>query len=272
MTETSNGIDLRRGLNEMNLGRPEDFEPEFRKGTADSNIWNSVVKHREYGEFVFKDSDIVLDIGMHIGAFSYLALSLGAGEVWGFEASNENYKEAVKNLSSFGLRAKVFRMAVARSTQTPDLLFFSGWRAFPDGRQNTGGGNVLWKTSGEAVPAVGLDTILEYATQQGRMEIRLLKIDAEGSEYPILLTSRCLLLVREIVGEFHEFGMVREPGKPWETWARKDIPEACRIEGIEAFSMALLKSRLEQSGFAVEFTRCQADPRLGQFRARRTLW
>jgi hypothetical protein len=34
--------------------------------------------------------------------------------------------------------------------------------------------------------------------------VRLLKLDCEGSEWPILFTSRRLQQVREIVGEYHE--------------------------------------------------------------------
>ena len=36
--------------------------------------------------------------------------------------------------------------------------------------------------------------------------MRLLKLDCEGAEWPILLTSRRLHLIDEIVGEFHEIG------------------------------------------------------------------
>jgi hypothetical protein len=56
---------------------------------------------------------------------------------------------------------------------------------------------------GEPVSAMALDDILESI---GR-PVSLLKIDAEYSEFPILLTSRLLASrVRRIVGEVHEMG------------------------------------------------------------------
>jgi DNA polymerase III delta prime subunit len=50
------------------------------------------------------------------------------------------------------------------------------------------------------VESIGLDSILSNFNR-----IKLLKIDIEGSEYPVLYTSTQLYKVKEIVGEYHEF-------------------------------------------------------------------
>ena len=49
------------------------------------------------------------------------------------------------------------------------------------------------------VEPVPFDKVIEAVSQQGMRRISLLKLDCEGSEYPILLTSSRLDLVDEIV-------------------------------------------------------------------------
>lgn len=83
------------------------------------------------------------------------------------------------------------------------------------------------------VSAVGLDVILAETGP-----VRLLKLDVEGAEYPILLTSRGLALVAEIIGEYHEFTE--------EQMAR--MAPSARV-GNESYGARLLRRRLEEAGF-----------------------
>jgi len=91
--------------------------------------------------------------------------------------------------------------------------------------ENTGGGSVIACASiAGTSPAV---TDIEHVTAipfdeiaRGAGKIDLLKIDAEGSEYPILLTSGTLDRVGEIVGEYHVlYGVEPTPAcsrhSPW---------------------------------------------------------
>ena len=50
-----------------------------------------------------------------------------------------------------------------------------------------------------SVEAISLDEVLSRFQRA-----RLMKIDCEGSEFPILLTSKLLTRVDRIVGEYHE--------------------------------------------------------------------
>ena len=74
-----------------------------------------------------------------------------------------------------------------------------------EGIVNTGGGSVVWGV-GEPVAKVAFDDVVDLVTNRGEHRVRLVKLDCEGAEWPILLTSRRLHLIDEIVGEFHEFG------------------------------------------------------------------
>ena len=70
---------------------------------------------------------------------------------------------------------------------------------------NTGSGSVIWG-GGEPVAKVAFDEIVDRVTNHGERRVRLLKLDCEGAEWPILLTSQRLDLIDEICGEFHEIG------------------------------------------------------------------
>ena len=57
---------------------------------------------------------------------------------------------------------------------------------------NAGGGTLIWDTDGPLVDAVPFDDIVEEVSGGGARRIALVKIDCEGGEFPILLTSRRL--------------------------------------------------------------------------------
>src|SRR5262249_16300977 len=144
----------------------------------------------------FRPEDVILDIGMHIGSFCYAALVRGSNQVHGFEVSPENYALARKNLAAFGDRVRLHHKAVWRSDREAGRLTFSACA------HNTGGG-VVWRGGeGPSIEAVPFDDVVREVTLGGRMRVRMVKVDCEGSEYPILLTARTLHLVDAIVGEF----------------------------------------------------------------------
>jgi len=169
-----------------------------RTGTTDLQIFKLVVDENEYNlPPRFQPDDIVIDIGAHIGGFSIAALERGAGKVYAFEAHPENHAIASKNVERFGGRVSCRQQAVWRSDQPSQLLYNSDLA----GNSNAGGISLLWNNEGQAVETISLDQILSEASEGFRKPIRLLKIDCEGSEYPILFTSTQLQIVEEICGE-----------------------------------------------------------------------
>jgi FkbM family methyltransferase len=166
----------------------------FRNGTYDQAIYRSVAELNEYGlPDRFNAHDVVIDIGGHIGSFSAACQARGSRSIHCFEANVENYEFARRNTKSLpGVR--VYHQAVLHTSIRVEP------QAFPrtiDG-QNTGGGAVFVHHGG-SVRSVALDAILRKLKR-----CRLLKLDAEGSEWPILLYSKELWRVEEIRGEFHE--------------------------------------------------------------------
>ena len=191
--------------------------PQFqvRPGTADRGICHMVVHHNEYRlPPCLGEGDLVVDIGAHVGSFAYAALLRGSRRVWAVEADAENFRIAGQNLAPYLVRgeATLLHGAVWRSDANDDLLRWSGYPRFGEdfprlqGMVNTGGGSVIWAGEGTVVPKLAFDDLMAQITDGGERRVRLVKLDCEGSEWPILLTSRTLGWIDEICGEFHEIG------------------------------------------------------------------
>ena len=220
----------------------------FREGTWDRNIFRSVAELNEYGlECEFDEDDLVIDIGSHVGGFIWAAGQRGAKKMICFEAFKDNYELAKKNLDVLSSiigknNILIFNKAVYRSDlEEKGILHFSGIH-----NENTGGGNVLTNTDGLEVEWLSLDSII------GDYKVRMLKLDCEGSEFPILLTSSKLDQVEEIYGEYHEMNVPSHLNMPY-----------------EKFTMSLLERHLREKGFDIITTRA-IDSTLGIFRARRS--
>jgi len=217
----------------------------LRPGTNDDVIFNSVVTKNEYRlPDRLRSDSIVIDIGVHAGLFSFLALSRGAGTVYGFEAESANYEWAGRNLAPFGSRVHLSNRAVWRSDVRSSTLHFCP----SSDPANAGGGTVIWETDGPLVESVAFDDVILSVTNNGSRQIDLVKIDCEGAEFPILLTSQRLGHVERIVGEYHEL--------------RTAPPPHARIPGVPQFSLEVLTATLELAGFTVESER-QAAGRYG---------
>ena len=211
---------------------------ESIQSTWDELIFKAVVDHNEY-RLLKLDNANVLDIGAHIGSFAYIAHMSGASRIYCYEANRENFELLKENMRDFA-EIEVHNYAVWRSDVAVDQVFFQ-WHL---NRAMTGSGGVLF-TEGIAVPAVKFDDIvLKIGT------VDLLKIDAEGSEFPILFTSQRLNQINEIVGEYHEI---------------YDIPTELNIEKHPQFTVQALIQHLQKSGFNVEFEHLAEN--LGKFHA-----
>ena len=223
------------------------MDMNLRPDTWDQLIYEHIVGG-EYGSIDFQDK-VVADIGAHIGSFSLLAATKGARQVLAFEAGSDNFDYLSRNCIDWP-NVKCTRAAVWASGTTDTAL---SWRP-PDLAENTGGGSVLncAKVAGlaisdqgqEQVPVIGLDDIIDSVGV-----IDLLKIDAEGSEYPILFGSRKLNHVCEIVGEYHDLSGIRTPEN---------------LAGQPSWSIDGLVHYLSEQGFSVSR---QYKPNNGIFRA-----
>src|SRR5262249_10566010 len=156
----------------------------------------------------FEPNDVVVDVGAHIGTFSYIAQIRGSREVYCYEAAEQNFELLQRNLSRLpGIH--LFHRAVWRSDGgAVRELVVSGANGPNTGANSVMAGGLVVDFPAQTVSndptsspvkAVPLDEILASF-----LRVKLLKLDCEGSEFPILLTSRELHKVERIVAEVHE--------------------------------------------------------------------
>lgn len=222
-----------------------------RPETEDFIVFEDVVDRNEYLlQDEFNSDDIIIDVGAHIGSFSYAAALRKPGKVYAYEAHPVNHAIACKNLAHFGDLVSCRNQAVWRSDKLSETLYNEDISTY----EGTGGVSVLWNNEGLPVPSISLDEVLFEASNGFKRRIRLLKLDCEGSEYPILFTSNHLDIVDEICGEYHEI----EPER---------IPERAKVKDrSERFDRVGLRDFLQNHGWLVQLEhRGKAD---GLFRAR----
>ncbi len=171
----------------------------------------------------FDSNDIVIDIGAYTGSFAQKVISEGAGKIISFEPNPENF-EQLKSLSSSVQGVEVSNLAV----WSKDDLIISFTN---ESSKSTG----FTEESTLRVQTISLDTILENYDS-----IKLLKITAEGAEYPIILSSQHLNKCRQIIAEVHTINESSRLKLPL-SW-RKD----CQTEQ--------LTNHLVNSGFEVDIT------------------
>jgi FkbM family methyltransferase len=232
----------------------------FRPATQDADIFHEVVIANTYGlPDAFKGHEVILDIGANIGAFTYAALIRGAKEVHAFEPDKNNFEVAERNLRDYMNLAHLYHAAVWRSDRNEGTISYKGYERY------TACGHVNDGSQGTLVRAEPLDQIIRRITKNGRRRIDLMKIDCEGAEYPILLTSRLLHRVDCILGEFHNFD-----GRLTEDHPLHAVPECAKVRGYDQFTDAELIPYLRRRGFDVAVKRHELKPLLlGSFVARR---
>jgi FkbM family methyltransferase len=206
---------------------------KFRENTYDKLIWDSVFTSNEYKIPDRIDGHYILECGGHIGSFASLCKSRGAACCWSVEPNADNFKLMCHNVASTpgDMVYQPILGAAWRSDKRNERL-----ATVFDGGMNTGAGMV-----GPAgafrneVTVFQFDDLIRMVSNCGRRRVNLVKLDCEGSEWPILFTSKMLSYVDRIVGEYHLGAATKFPV----------------IEG-RPYNLDMLRSILENEGFEVE--------------------
>lgn len=225
---------------------------EFRAGTCDENVYHSVYDLNEYRlPDRFEAEDKILDVGAHIGSFAKACIDRGAGMIYCFEPDTENFLSFGRNLAAeiAARKIDIFPIALWRSDRKAQMMRHSGYTKEGD-EINTGGGDIVRTApAGKFVPALPFHDVVQSL---GLRRIRLLKLDCEYSEWPILYTSPLVLAqVNAICGEYHEL-------------AKDKIPFSVSVSGEHLFDAETLRRALGNEGFKVELAPT-AGTNLGKF-------
>jgi FkbM family methyltransferase len=166
----------------------------YRSDVYDYEIIKEVIDSDSYHVNTCNlNAGIIIDIGAHIGSFSFMAACLWPDRtVKAFEMSPDNYSMLCKNVSGFpGVQPSNVAVIGKRIPE--------GFATHP---KNSGGCRVLWSAGGSALP----NTI--RASDLFNQSVAFLKMDCEGMEHYILddlLSSNHLSFVDKIGMEYHNF-------------------------------------------------------------------
>lgn len=211
--------------------------------SQDVYVERDVLRHNEYRlPDSFEPDDVIVDVGAHVGSFAYACLSRGAGRVLSYEPEKSAFEMLKQNTAHWGERAELHNAAAWRDSD--------GVRLFEAPWPFTAMGHTLYPDEGAWVPSVSFKEILADAGPK----IRLLKLDCEGAERPLLDSVDRLDQVQEIAGEIH--------------YSMFDCTAPFQVAPTDAW----LQDKLTALGFTeLELVRSETHPHLiSTFFARRT--
>jgi FkbM family methyltransferase len=187
-----------------------------RPGTWDEAIVKETTEYQIPEKF--GPTDVVIDIGAHIGGFIYQCLQRGARRFVVYEPDSNNFQLLLMNVRRWkeGYETPAPGMGASGGMVSPMTIpTFELVNAavgitngqvnyYPSGDSNTGAGYIGPAGGGVSVQGVAIAEVIEKAKSLG--DIRILKIDAEYSEYPVIygLGPDGLQDIPEIVGEYHD--------------------------------------------------------------------
>lgn len=165
--------------------------------------------------FQIRAGDTVLDVGANVGLFSIWAASrVPSARIFAFEAASDNYLALAENIRSNRLEnisAHNYAVSDGRSRHVTLYRGFHGGihSIRPEYRNWDSRTGRPRKT--ERVRAITLEQIFRRF-RIGAVDF--LKLDCEGAEYDILLSTPAGILtrIRKIVGEYHDLGANRHGG------------------------------------------------------------
>lgn len=193
----------------------------FRLGTQDVETVRKVIFENEYSlEDKFDEKDLIIDVGANIGCFVAKCVDLGAAKIRCYEPDYDNFLILSKNIQ--GMNRK-FQIDIKPENIA---LWKKGTRYIEicSGENFTACHSVVYgKPTGCTVPTMTLDEIV------GHDNVRLLKIDCEGGEWPGLYEFTKWNQVKEMLIEVH-----------------KTIP----VQGYDCDPMSVFKL-ISQNGFVV---------------------
>lgn len=181
----------------------------FRKNSGDEAIFNGIYINNEYKiDYIFNEYDVVIDIGAHTGSFSLLCHKLGCKHIYAYEANTDNYSLLKRNVEGIN-EIHAFNKVVWKSENHNDKFYLSELNYPELFCANSGAIDVLYpgnpKKENIEIETIGLDNIIDIIyNETGINKIKQLKIDCEGSEFPILYTCKYFNKIEKIVGELHE--------------------------------------------------------------------
>lgn len=179
---------------------------KFKFKTPDA-VGRTIYKYKNYepeitrfvlNEIKYNSDDIIIDVGANIGWYSLLLdhMEYGPGVIYAFEPNSLNYSLLKYNISLNGA-SKIVAVNKAVSDRNGKATLYNY------GDNNLGRHSMLplFKGSSEKITTITLDKFIKK--NNDKKIIKLIKIDVEGYELPVLLGAKNVLEYTEnLIVEF----------------------------------------------------------------------
>lgn len=196
-------------------------ELAYRKHTVDENVIRKSLSSDYYmsdiTDYSPSSKDIVIDVGAHIGTFALqISSKVSEGKVYALEACKETFNLLRIN-AALNRSANVEPHHLALSDRKGTCrLSHSG--------QNWGFSIVRSSKNGEEVQTQSLQGFMD---QEGLSSCQLLKMNCEGAEFPILLSSNTDTL------QMFDRMVIRYHLDLWKQNTKEQLAEHLRSSGFE---------------------------------------
>ncbi len=178
--ETKTGLNIKIRVNSTDL-------------MALTHVW--MIQEYSNSGFDINDSDIVIDIGAHIGLFALFASQFcKQGKIFCFEPIKENYELLVENINSNKIKNIIpFNFAVSKESDSVKIFL----------NDDYSGHSMFLETNNFVI--VKSKSLLDIFSENNIEECNFLKLDCEGAEYDIInsLPSDFLNKIKKSVIEYH---------------------------------------------------------------------
>ncbi|MBR9699275.1 FkbM family methyltransferase [Candidatus Woesearchaeota archaeon] len=171
-----------------------------RGSTQDSGTVSETWIDKTYLKWIKGISGTIIDIGANIGSFTVFAAKQKETKVFSFEPMPDNFRMLDKNVKANNLHnVQVFPTAV--SGKKTKVKVFRGEKS---GMHSMYG-------SGKEYETVQTTTIKEIMDHHNIKRCGFLKLDCEGAEYEILMSTPkgYLKRIKNIALEYHDVGTAR---------------------------------------------------------------
>lgn len=172
----------------------------IRAGTPDRLVVNDIILHKCYNKhgFEFKDDDLIIDIGAHIGIFSILASKfVRRGKIFSLEPALENFILLKNNVKINNVKNIVaINKAVSNKSGKKTLFTSSDSNVSHSFFKELSSGNKI---------LVNTISLNDFIRKYNIKKIDFLKMDCEGAEFEILFgcSKKTLALIKKIGMEYH---------------------------------------------------------------------
>lgn len=177
------------------------------------------INGKQYKKLVLNESDIILDIGAHIGTFA-IPLAKNVSKIVSIEMDKDNYDILTKNTELYS-NIETINMAVVSNNS--DLKSVKYYRA-----KKNSGSHSIYVTRNRGEPLYS--NTIKIGELFNKYSPTIIKCDAEGSEYDLFENLQFPNFVNQIIVEFH-FGH-----KDWRPRANMLIKELIK-QGFNSSDM-----------------------------------